>query len=118
MLQVIEMRSDVVGENSRGDFTKVPTEVLVVVRVGDGETGGLAIQQFVDDEPLGTKGNKLLRRQAALVAKLERFRHAGRHVLVPEYGCERQECARQLRFQARMPRPITSGGSILMARGC
>src|SRR4051812_31360764 len=111
------MRSDVVGENSRGDLTKVPTEVLVVVPVGDGETGGHANQQFVDDEPLGTKGNKLLRRQAAIVAELERFGHAGRHVLTPEYRCERKERARQLRFKARMPGPIASGGSILMTRG-
>jgi len=117
MLQVIEMRSDVFGENGRGDFTKIPAEVLVVVAVGDGETGGHVNQQLVDDEPVGTKGNKLLRGQTAIVAKLERFGHAGRHVLTSKHGCERQERARQFRFQAGMPRPIGSGGSILMTRG-
>ncbi len=118
MLQVVEMGSDVLSENGRSDFTKVPAEVLVVVPVGDGETGGHANQQFVDVEPLGTKGDKLLRRQAAIVAELERFGHAGRDVLAPEHRCERQKLARQLRFQAGMPRPIASGGgSILIARG-
>ena len=64
------------------------------------------------------KGDKLLRRQAAIVAELERFRHAGRDALGPEHSRERQQLARQLRFQAGMPRPIAcGGGSIVMARG-
>src|SRR5262249_55082367 len=111
------MWSDVLGENGRRDFAKVPAQILVIIPVRNHETGSHTNQQFVDDEPLGTKGDKLMRRQAAIVAELEGFGHAGRDVLAPKDRGERQELARQLRFQAGIPWPMTAGsGSIL--RGC
>jgi len=111
------MGSDILGENGRSDFTKVPAEVLVIVSIRNRKAGGHAKQQFVDDEPLGTKGDKPLRRQAAIVAELERFGHAGRDVLTPEDRCERQKLARQLRFQAGMPWPIVSAGASILRAG-
>ena len=71
----------------------------------------------MDDKPLGTKGDQVLRRQAAIVAEFERFGYAGRDVLGSEYRCEGEELARQFRFQARIPGAIDCGSRlILMAR--
>src|ERR1700716_4024743 len=118
MLQVIETGADVLVENGGRDLAKVPAEVLVVGPVRDSDTGGYANQQLVDDEPLGAKGDKVLRRQAAIVAELQGFGQAGRDILAPEDGCERQKLARQLRFQAGMPGPARRGSGSILAHGC
>src|SRR5262249_53585586 len=63
-------------------------------------------QQFVDDQPIGTKRDQLMNRQTAVVAQFARFCDASRDVLAAEYRRERHILARQLRFQTGVPRSV------------
>src|SRR5262249_13093267 len=88
------------------DLAEVSAQVLVITAIGDGKAGRHVNQQFVNDQTIGAKGDKLMHRQAAVVAQLMRFRDAGRNVLAAEYRRKRQILARQAGLQTRVPGPV------------
>ena len=60
-------------ENGASDDTKVSAQVFVVPAVRDSNAGRHLDEQFVDDQSIGAKRDKLLHGQTAVVADVIRF---------------------------------------------
>ena len=66
-------RLEVAGQDRAGDPAKIDAEILVGGTIGDGDVGGDADQQFVDDQALGPERDEFLGLEAGERAALVRL---------------------------------------------
>ena len=96
-------RLEVAGQDRAGDPAKIDAEILVRGTIRNGDVGGDADQQFVDDQSLGPERDEFHGLEAGERAALVRLVEAGERVLGPVDGRERQQGWWQLRPDPRIP---------------
>ncbi len=70
------MRFNIAVENCCGDFTKVSTQVFVLILVWNRNPGGYVNKHFVDEQSIGAKGDKFVRGEPTIFAQFMGFRDA------------------------------------------
>ena len=106
-------RLEVAGQDRAGDPAEIDAEILVGGTIGNGDVGGDADQQFVDDQSLGPERDEFLGLEAGERAALVRLVEAGERVLGAEDRRERQQDRRQLRSDPRIPGAVAPSSSAL-----